>query len=167
MMHVTQQKEQFSLAFIRAVASVAGYGSCKPEVDDDSVDLSIRGNRRDGAKQRAPTLDIQAKCIETDDGSGDHLAYPLKLKNYEDLRIVEAHTPAILVVVTVPKEVDHWIDDSPEQMALRRCAYWLSLRGAAATSNEHTCTVHLPRMQRFTVHALREIMTRIGNGGRP
>jgi hypothetical protein len=45
-MDENQQKEQFSYAYVRAVASVAGYGVHRPEPDDDSVDLvvSARGS---------------------------------------------------------------------------------------------------------------------------
>ena len=41
MMHLDQQKEQFSKAFVHAVATIAGYGTYQPAVDDDSIDLGI------------------------------------------------------------------------------------------------------------------------------
>ncbi|MCL6543278.1 MAG: DUF4365 domain-containing protein [Roseiflexus sp.] len=46
-MNLSRQKEQFSIAWVRAVVSVAGYAVYHPEVDDDSVDLGIavRGGR--------------------------------------------------------------------------------------------------------------------------
>ncbi|MEH2410455.1 hypothetical protein [Nostoc sp.] len=40
-MHITQRQEQFSNAYIRAVAAVVGYTLYKQEVDDDSIDLGI------------------------------------------------------------------------------------------------------------------------------
>lgn len=40
-MDINQQKEQFSNAYLQAVASVAGYSLYKPNVDDDSVDWGI------------------------------------------------------------------------------------------------------------------------------
>ncbi len=40
-MEINQQKEQFSNAYLQAVASVAGYSLYKPAVDDDSVDWGI------------------------------------------------------------------------------------------------------------------------------
>jgi hypothetical protein len=53
-MHLNEQKEQFSIAFIRAVAAVAGYNIASVEVDEDSVDIGLRGNRREGGTRRAP-----------------------------------------------------------------------------------------------------------------
>ena len=41
MMDLNQCKEQFSIAYVRAVASAAGYGVQKPDVDDDSIDLRV------------------------------------------------------------------------------------------------------------------------------
>jgi hypothetical protein len=38
---LNQQKQQFSIAYVRAVAAVAGYNVYKQEVDDESVDLGI------------------------------------------------------------------------------------------------------------------------------
>lgn len=167
MLHPTQQKEQFSLAFIRAVTSVAGYNINRQEVDHDSIDIGVCGTRRDGGSRKAPHLGIQAKCTETDNTTGEFCTYDLSLKNYDDLRATEVHIPAILVLVCVPQDITHWLVDTPEQTALRRCAYWLSLRGHPQSENETSQRVYLPRSQRFTVNALREIMTRLGNGDLP
>ena len=38
---INQRKEQFSNAYLQAVASTAGYSLYKPVVDDDSVDWGI------------------------------------------------------------------------------------------------------------------------------
>ena len=59
-MYPTQQKEQFSIAYLRAVVAVAGYNITSVEVDEDSIDLGLRGNRRDGTFRKAPVLDVQA-----------------------------------------------------------------------------------------------------------
>ena len=40
-MNLNEQKEQFSLAYIRAVAAQAGYQITKPELDNDSVDGTL------------------------------------------------------------------------------------------------------------------------------
>ena len=47
-LYSTQQKEQFSIAFVRAIAAVSGYNITRCEVDDDSVDLGLKGSRREG-----------------------------------------------------------------------------------------------------------------------
>ena len=109
----------------------------------------------------ATGLDVQVY------GAGPELAFDLKLKNYDDLRATPVHVPAILVVVCVPADIGTWLDETPEHTAMRRCAYWLSLRGLPATGNTTTCRVRIPRTQAFTVATVRSMMTRIGEGGLP
>jgi len=60
-MHITQQQEQFSNAYLRMVATVAECTLSKPDVDDDSIDFSIKTKGYSGVFSR-PVLDIQLKC---------------------------------------------------------------------------------------------------------
>ncbi|HAZ46516.1 MAG TPA: hypothetical protein DDW76_23550 [Cyanobacteria bacterium UBA11369] len=48
---------------------------------------------------------------------------------------------------------------------MRRCAYWISLRGQPQTSNTESVTVYLPRLQLFTVNTLKTLMQQIQSGG--
>jgi hypothetical protein len=167
-MFQSHQKEQFSLAFVHAVASVAGFEIRKSTIDLDSVDIEIVGTRKAGTVRRAPHLEIQAKCTKIDAALGDaELPFPLKIKNYEDLRDQYVHVPRILVVVIVPENIQDWLHETPEQIALRKCALWFSLRGMPEAENETKKTIYLPRSQRFTIEALQQIMDRIGEGGLP
>lgn len=155
------------MGFVHALVSAA---SCKVQtcvVDDDSVDLEVIGPRELGPVRRSPHLAIQLKCTETDDCKGDTLAFAVKMKNYNDLREPTVHVPAILVVLCVPAETGLWLAETPEQTAMRRVAYWTSLRGMADSTNSTSVTVHLQRSARFTVDALTGIMTRIANGEFP
>jgi len=44
--------------------------------------------------------------------------------------------PRILVVVTVPAVAQEWLSQSEEEMVLRHCGYWISLRGGSR-NGEH------------------------------
>ena len=55
-----QQKEQFSIGYVRAVAAVAGANTYKPEADDDSVDLGFC-TRLAGIRPQRPRLEEQLK----------------------------------------------------------------------------------------------------------
>ncbi len=167
-MHITQQQEQFSRAYIHTIASVAGFTIYTPLVDDDSVDLGIaqKGGR---GTIRSPRLEMQLKCTYSHKlvSSLPHFNYPLKRKNYDDLRIPNLMIPRILVVVRVPEDITYWLRHHSEQrQSLRYGGYWLSLRGMPET-NQNTITVSLPRSQQFTVDALQGIMQRLSQGGLP
>lgn len=157
----TKQQERFGDLFLHAVAYVAGCDASRPQADDDSIDwmLSCRG------LPKRPRLDVQMKTTTTDGGSGEIIRYALKRKNYADLIIQNPLAPRILVVVTLPPDVDSWLAHTSEQLALRRCAYWVSLAGMPESSNETSVTVSLPRTNLLTVGALGQMMRSIDEKG--
>jgi hypothetical protein len=166
-MHISMRQEQFSKAMVRAIAAVAGYNVCTYDVDNDSIDLGLVGNRRVGVDLRSPKLDLQLKCTMGDAGAEDSLPFDLSIKNYDDLRDPDVHTARVLVVVCTPDELPEWLHEQPEATAMRRCAYWYSLRAQPASPNTTTQRIHIPRTQGFTVAALTRLMDIIGRGGRP
>lgn len=105
-MDISQQKEQFSNTYVRAIVSVAGYSTYRPEVDDDSVDIGIAARGGKGVII-SPRLELQLKCTQRDILYDSSVRYQLNLKNYNDLR-VNALVPRILVVVLVPENLADW-----------------------------------------------------------
>jgi hypothetical protein len=99
---ITLAQEQFSKAFILALAALAGCAAAAPELDVDSIDwtLSCRLPRR-------PKLDLQVKSTRLAAEDGDHVPYPLKRKNYDDLSLPELLAPRLLVLVVVPDDPAH------------------------------------------------------------
>jgi Domain of unknown function (DUF4365) len=162
---INQQKEQFSNTYIQAVTSVAGYSLYRPDVDDDSVDLGIAARGGEGPIV-SPRLELQLKCTSRNILDSGCVRYPLNLKNYNDLRI-NGLVPRILVVVLVPDNLNDWLQQSEQELCMRHCGYWLSLRGQPETQNLTSVTVELPRSNKFTVEALRDIIQRISLGGVP
>ncbi len=60
-MYITERKQQFSIAYVRAIVSVAGFVVYEYAVDDDSIDIGIAAKGLMGTV-RSPKLDIQLKC---------------------------------------------------------------------------------------------------------
>ena len=164
-MDISQQKEQFSNAYIRAIASVAGCSLYKPDVDDDSVDIGI-ASRGGTGPILSPRLELQLKCTSRDILEESYIRYPLKLKNYDDLRI-NTLVPRILVVVVVPKNLTDWLQQSEDELCMKHCGYWISLRGMPTTANTTNVTIELPRSHQFTRKSLQSIIQRISFGGVP
>lgn len=163
-MTLNDQKEQFSLAYVLAVAATAGVATYTPSVDDDSVDLGIA--TKDGI---SPRLELQLKCTATADSPPDDLIFRVKLKNYDDLRR-PCLVPRLLIVVTVPEHPDHWVGQTDKEMVLRRCGYWVSLRNLPAyngTSLDTKIPVNVPRNQLFTPTNVRKLLADIAQGRTP
>lgn len=165
-MDINAKKEQFSQAYVQAVAAVAGYVWAKPSVDDDSVDLTLAARGGSGTV-RSPKVDLQLKCHAAPLPADSHFSFPVKIKNYDDLRDEAVLVPRILVVVLVPEDVSEWLNHTEQELALRRSGYWVSLRGRPETTNTGSVTLQIPRIQPFTPVELQAIMQRIGGGGMP
>jgi hypothetical protein len=157
-----QQKEQFSIAYVRAIAAAARINVYRPEVDEDSIDLGFSVRSIAGVAQ-PPQLDAQLKCVTELSGDDRVFRYPLKIKNYSEL-VGEHRIPRILIVVLIPPEVANWLTQDQESLVLRRCGYWVSLRDLPTRDNLSSVTVEIPREQCFSVDALR---TLLGMGGSP
>ena len=165
-MEISQRKEYFSDAYLQAVAAVAGFIANKWDQDLDKVDWTLARAGGNGTVA-SPRLDVQLKCTECDDGKGEIMSYSLDVETYDALRTANVSTPRILVVAVVPPSIGDWLTQTAEELAMRRCAYWCSLRGRPATENATSQTVHIPRKQLFTVDALTEMMERCAEGGTP
>ena len=165
-MNTDQRQEQFSLAYVRAVSAVAGFLVQEgPKPDVDSIDLTISAVGPLGSV-RSPKIDLQLKSTRSE-YLGDPIGYPLRVKNYEDLRHSDFACPRILVVVFVPPEIRNWIRQSDHEMAMHHCGYWISLRGGPPMPNKNTVTVYISRSNQFSADGLNGIMERIGRGKAP
>lgn len=162
----TIQMEEFSRAFIHAIASVAGYGVENVRIDLDSVDLRITQYATQHSFPIKQALRVQAKCTYAQKPKKGNLPYKLSVKNYNDLRHKNCE-PRILVVVHVPDNVEDWLNQTDEFIALHHCGYWQSLEGMPATKNKRTKTIRMPIEHRFTVDRLKRIMEVLATEEKP
>ena len=162
-MDLNIQKEQFSIAYVRAVAAVAGVKVLRTDVDDDSIDIGLE--RAGGC---APKLDLQLKCTADPLPTTGDISFPLKLKNYDDLRRSTV-APRWLVTLFVPPDCTDWltIATPPTEILLRRCAWWTSLAGLPDVDNTASVNVQLARANIFTPDALKNKLNEIETHFRP
>lgn len=163
-MDIGKQKEQFSLAYIYAMAAQAGLNPSIPQVDDDSIDLQLSGKGFPGPF-RSPMVQLQLKCTSQDVISGEVIKFKLSRKNYDDLRGANVICPRYLVVLLVPDENSSWIEHHDAFMSLHNKCYWISLRDYPATSNDTSVVVNIPVAQRLTTSSLSQFLTLASQGG--
>jgi hypothetical protein len=157
-MHLTTKIERFSLAYIAAVAAAAGYECVESRADFDSVDGTLKS-----ATGVRPRIELQAKGSTRSLKRADHVTYPLSRKNYDDLRI-ETLTPRLLFVVLLPDDETAWLSHSEDELTLRHCGYWLSLRGMPPVGIAQSVAVRIPRAQQLTIDQLDGLMARAERG---
>ena len=157
-MDLNVQMELFSLSYIEAVASQAGYHVTQPRVDRDSVDGILMADFG-----RRPRIDFQAKATRRHIIPGATVHFPLSVKNYNDLR-VDARNPRILIVLLMPENQSLWLRQNPEELCLRHCAYWMSLEGQPDKPNTSSITVAVPTANIFNSEQLTDLMEKAEKG---
>jgi hypothetical protein len=164
-------KAELSYAYLHAVASRGGLG-CEVtgrHFDGDGVDAVVRARERftEQSVYTRFTVEVQLKATSLEvvpDAQGRY-PFSLKLDHYDKLRDEANGTQQILVVLFLPSDASLWLTVSPEALIARRCAYWVSLRGAPPSGNEASQTVYIPRASVLTVDSLRSVFARRSLGG--
>mgnify|MGYP000662724646 CR=1 FL=1 len=159
----TSLQQQFSIAYVHAISTVAGYSLEEIRLDEDSVDCSIMQRGDDKTFPLFESLRVQLKCTYAHHPDGEYLTYPLSLKNYNDLRR-HCMNPRILIVVHTPENCEHWIQQNENSITLNHLAYWVSLKGMPDTSNTTTVSIKIPTSQIITIETLRNLMNKLANG---
>lgn len=164
--HVETESE-LSYAYLHAVAAHAGM-SCETtcrHADNMGIDAMVRARGQFAVDSLLTdlALDVQLKATTGEQvKAGAKISYFVKgADRYNRLRLTTVTPPRILVVLFLPSLRSEWLKWSAEELAMRRCAWWASLRGAPSTNNTSGQTVYLPETQVFNPDSLRDIVTRI------
>ncbi len=98
---------------------------------------------------------------------GTEVRYDLDVRTYNYLREPSGNCPRFLVVFVMPGDEGLWLSQSPDELALRHCAYWMSLAGAEPTTATSSVRIRIPRSQVFSVEAVQLLLTGLLHGGPP
>ena len=157
---------ELSYAYLHAVAAKCGMSCSWGNRHDDGVgvDATIRVKENFGsdALLNSFTIDVQLKSTTQEltliEG---RYAYPLSIKNYNELRDTSCSPLKFLVVVLLPADRSQWLNVSSQQLIARRCAYWLGLHGAGTSTNATNQTVYIPENNVLTPDSLCEIARKL------
>jgi hypothetical protein len=164
---------ELSYAYIHAVASKAGVGCKIGSRHDDNAGIDAEltgwGPFPNGGYREEIDIKVQLKATVKPplEYMGKYWSYSLSgISRYDDLRSDALSTPRILVVLFLPADAD-WLTLDDEGLILRKCAYWVSLRGAKPSTNRTAQTVYLPKDQRFDPNGLIALMAQLSRNEIP
>jgi len=163
-LHSGHTKEQYSIAFVHALATRARCKIDTLSVDDEQVDLTIR-QKATRLQYSRVCVDVQLKCTGRDVVRDDGLHFSIKRKQYDGLR-ERGIVKKILVALAVDVEFDNWMEFTPNDLLMRGSAYWIAVDGLPPITTQST-TLILPDANRFNVEQLLDMLHRIGTGGAP
>jgi len=161
------QQEALCRAYAQAIAALAGVATTVP-TPDYGIDLALRAiehlgqHRQDAGVQ----LDLQLRSTTRAHLFDTEIRYDLDVATYESLRRTPP-IPRLLVLLVLPEEPTHWLSQTVDELIIRRCAWWTSLRGAQPTAATSSVRVAIPRSQVFSVPYVQALMRRLAEGGLP
>jgi len=155
-----------SYAYLHAVAARGGF-SCAyshRHLDIAGVDATVSEDGRLLTTESilvSFTLHVQLKATRKPPvEQNGKFSFSLELPQYNKLRDSRHGSSRILVVLFLPENPEEWLHHSEDALIAKRCAYWVSLRGAAASRNDKHQTVYIPRPQLLSVETLTTLMKR-------
>jgi Domain of unknown function (DUF4365) len=166
-------ESEISYAYLHAVAARAGVGCKVSSRHDDNAgvdaELTGWGPFPNGGYRQEVDIKVQLKAtVKPPTVIRDSLSYSLSgIHRYNDLRTDTVSTPRILVVLFLPYDDKEWLIHTEDALMLRKCAYWVSLRGASASDNATAQTVYLPTSQKFDPDGLINILARVSKNEMP
>lgn len=166
-------ESELSYAYLHAVASRVG-AACHSGTrhhDNSGIDAQLTSWGPFSATARLKEVDVRIQLkatIATPPVANGHISYFLAgVKRYDDLRCPTVAIPRILVVLFLATDEAEWLAHSPNELLMRRCAYWVSLRNAPATSNSSGTTVYIPEHQHFSPDGLRALLDQLAQRNIP
>jgi hypothetical protein len=167
MMTRNHRQEALCQAYVQAVAALAGVATSRP-VPDYGVDLSLRNVEQRGQRHldTRSQLDLQLRSTTRANVSDLWVRYDLDVQTYEFLR-EQSSISCLLIALVLPEEESFWLSQSIDELIVRHCAYWFSLRGAEPVTATSSVRITIPRAQIFSVQAVRTIMDRLQQGEKP
>jgi len=169
MLNENDKKAELSYAYLHAVAAAAGFAcsDTNRHLDGCGVDarVDIRERLDAAAHLTEFSLPIQLKATSAKlpivEG---RISFPLDVDQYDKLRVTTVSIPKLIVLMTLPEEVESWLNVSAESLVARHCARWTCIQGQPDSANAATVTVrfHLDRV--LTPSALRELARRVAIG---
>jgi hypothetical protein len=159
------RQEALCRAYIHAVAGHCGL-TCSFRDFDYGIDMTVHHikvveGRRSETGYR---LDIQAKASTSAMLTADSVVHDLETRAYNDLREEAGDVPRILVLLSMPDAEGEWLGFEEGGLLLRRCAYWVSLRGRPPTSNTDSVRITIPRVNVFSPAGLAALMVKVRVG---
>jgi hypothetical protein len=153
------RQEALSRAYVRAVAARAGV-ICGATENDLGFDLLLRAVEQHGQQfwDSGPQIDLQLRSTTQAGVRDAEVVYDLDVRTYDLLRREPSPRPRLLVLLVLPEDEAEWLTQSADELILRRCAFWRSLRGAAPTTNQATIRLVIPLANVFSVEALQRLM---------
>lgn len=147
---------RLSVAYLQAIASEVCCNFAEVVPDTSKIDVTLTNE-----VVRIP-LSIQLKTIVGTTPGTKGYSLSIEKELHDTLRQPDPY-PRLLALLVLPPDSDDWLELDSDALKLKRCMYWLSLRGERAVTTA-SVTVHFPVSQQLTPARLREMYIALSKG---
>lgn len=165
------KKESLSRAFVQAIAAKA---HLSVRINDRSHDYGIDGafhkiaiiNQR--RVEQGLALEFQLKATTDFVKNNESIKYDLDVNAFNMLadRVQKPYvTPAILILLCLPKNQEDWFSLSENELVLKNCCYWACI-DMQKSSNKRTVTIEIPRKQTLSPQAINRMFDLLEQGNK-
>jgi hypothetical protein len=155
-----------SYAYVHAVTAAAGM-DCQHTsrgLDNAGIDVAIAARDQFAHDSLLTDLSLHLQLKATSQAAvfnNGRFSFSLDVATYNRLRKTTVVPFRILVVFFMPELSHEWIQHTNDILSLKKCAYWVSLKGAPATQNATSVTIYLPQAQPFSPDGVTGLLTRL------
>lgn len=156
----THIQQKLSLAYMSAVVSSAGLALNQKSADDFGIDADVSYVvEYNGYVQDAGVaLAVQLKSTTNFEHANGVVKYDLKRDAYDRL-LIPCLQSKILVLFTMPKTKDDWLNCSHEHLLLKRSAYYLPCSSLPNHSvNKSSIRISIPESNLLTPDSLKALV---------
>ncbi len=165
-------ESELSYAYLHAIASRAGINCtiANRHADNYAIDANLEYfDDIPGTYIKDVPIRVQLKATKNMGvTTATHISYPYQgIKGYDKMRADIGLPYRILVVLFLSNNDSLWLTNSIDELIMKHAAYWVSLRGAPASSNANSETVYIPKANLLTPQSLITLCQGIGIGNIP
>ncbi|MCL1996819.1 MAG: DUF4365 domain-containing protein [Defluviitaleaceae bacterium] len=141
-----KQKEEMSIAYLNAICAFEGISLTRNPHDSDGIDCTLSKEfLLDKNMKFLAKIDVQLKSTSEQHKEFEmHFTYPLKKKNYDDLRR-EATVKSFLFLFILPKKKNEWLHQTIDELIIKECMFHLDLMDFPSSENTSRVTIEIPK----------------------
>ncbi len=157
-------REGLSYAYFHAVVTRAGF-ACQTTartIDAMAIDAFVKAREKLATDSVLTdiTAQFQLKATSTPPTlNGGKYSFRIDRDQYDKLREPSGVHAIPLALLILPEDNAEWLSHDENGLISRRCAYWVSLQKAPASSAQKP-TIYIPQVNVFSGQSLRALMTR-------
>ena len=158
----TGRPEELSISYMNAVCAYKFVSFTARKRDDDGIDALITKQiiNKKGELYRAQ-IDIQLKSTSKIlKERKSTISYPLKKKNYDDLRR-QSTVPSILCLLVLPNDEKQWLSQTINELIIQKCMYWMKIADLPESANISSVTIHIKKQNVITPDTIIELLEKV------